>query len=82
MGVLLPTYGSRGNVEPMVGLAVQPVALGASLRVCGPPDFAELLADVGVPLVPSGQPVRPPVTKATPRRACEPFLEQDGDGGR
>jgi hypothetical protein len=26
--------------------------------VCAPPDFAELLAGVGVPLVPIGQPVR------------------------
>jgi vancomycin aglycone glucosyltransferase len=28
------------------------------VRVCAPPDFAELLAGVGVPLVPIGQPVR------------------------
>jgi len=29
MWVLLSTYGSRGDVEPMVGLAVQLRALGA-----------------------------------------------------
>jgi UDP:flavonoid glycosyltransferase YjiC (YdhE family) len=29
MRVLLSTYGSRGDVEPMVGLAVQSRALGA-----------------------------------------------------
>jgi UDP:flavonoid glycosyltransferase YjiC (YdhE family) len=29
MRVLLSTYGSRGDVEPMVGLAVQFRALGA-----------------------------------------------------
>ena len=29
MRVLLSTYGSRGDVEPMVGLAVQLRALGA-----------------------------------------------------
>jgi vancomycin aglycone glucosyltransferase len=60
MRVLLSTYGSRGDVEPMVELAVQLGALGAEVRVCAPPDFAELLAGVGVPLVPIGQPVRPP----------------------
>jgi vancomycin aglycone glucosyltransferase len=66
MRVLLSTYGSRGDVEPMVGLAVRLRALGA-----------ELLARVGVPLVPVGQPVRPLVTGATPsaaelpRRAAE-----------
>jgi vancomycin aglycone glucosyltransferase len=30
----LSTYGSRGDVEPMVGLAVQSRALGAEVRVC------------------------------------------------
>jgi vancomycin aglycone glucosyltransferase len=71
MLVLLSTYGSRGDVEPMVGL-------GAEARMCAPPDFAELLARVGVPLVPVGQPVGPLVTGTTtpsaadlPRRAAE-----------
>jgi vancomycin aglycone glucosyltransferase len=72
MRALLSTYGSRGDVEPMVGLAVQLAALGAEVRVCAPPDFAELLAGVGVPLVPIGQPVRAPVTKATPPAADLP----------
>ena len=40
MRVLLLTYGSRGDVEPMVGLAVQSRALGAEVRACAPPDFA------------------------------------------
>jgi vancomycin aglycone glucosyltransferase len=71
MWVLLTTYGSRGDVEPMAGLAVQSWALGAEVRACAPPDFAELLARVGVPLVPIGQPVRPPVTGATPPSAAD-----------
>ena len=71
MRVLLSTYGSRGGVEPMVGLAVQLGARGAEVRVCAPPDFAELLASVGVPLVPIGQPVRPPVAAATPPTAAD-----------
>jgi hypothetical protein len=29
--------------------------------MCAPPDCAERLAEVGVPLVPVGEPVRPPV---------------------
>jgi vancomycin aglycone glucosyltransferase len=33
--------------------------------VCAPPDLAESLARVGVPLVPVGQPVRPLVTGTT-----------------
>jgi vancomycin aglycone glucosyltransferase len=55
----------------MVGLAVQLRALGAEVRVCAPPDFAELLARVSVPLVPVGQPVRPLVTGATPPTAAD-----------
>jgi vancomycin aglycone glucosyltransferase len=33
MHVLLPTYRSRGDVEPMMGLAVQFRTLGAEVRV-------------------------------------------------
>jgi vancomycin aglycone glucosyltransferase len=54
MRVVLSTYGSRGDVEPMAGVAVRLQALGAEVWVCAPPDCAELLARVGVPLVPIG----------------------------
>lgn len=54
MRVLLSTYGSRGDVEPMVGLAVQLQAVGAEVVLCAPPDCAERLTEVGVPHVPVG----------------------------
>ena len=40
---LLSTYGLRGDVEALAGLAVRLRALGAEVRVCAPPDkeFAE-----------------------------------------
>jgi vancomycin aglycone glucosyltransferase len=76
--VLLSTYGSRGDVEPLVGLAVQLRALGAEVRMCAPPDCADRLAEVGVPLVPVGEPVRalvhgvtPPSMADVPRRVAE-----------
>ncbi|WP_079051501.1 glycosyltransferase [Streptomyces curacoi] len=67
MRVLLSTYGSRGDVEPLVGLALRLRELGAEVRVCAPPDeeFAERLAGVGVPLVPVGPSARA-LTKAAP----------------
>jgi vancomycin aglycone glucosyltransferase len=68
--VLVDVWALR-DVEPTVGLAVRLRALGAEVRVCAPPDFAELLARVGVPLVPVGQPVRPLVTGATPPSAAD-----------
>ncbi|MFJ8002039.1 glycosyltransferase [Streptomyces sp. NPDC096310] len=73
MRVLLSAYGSRGDVEPLAGLAVRLRALGAQARVCAPPDeeFAELLAGVGVELVPLGQPVRSFMHGATPPSAAE-----------
>jgi hypothetical protein len=71
MRVLLSTYDSRGGVEPLVGLAVRLRALGAEVRVCAPPDCAERLAEVGVPLVPVGAPVRPLVHGARPPSAAD-----------
>jgi vancomycin aglycone glucosyltransferase len=57
MRVLLSTSGSRGDVEPLVALAVRLRALGAEVRMCAPPDCAERLAEVGVPMVSVGRPV-------------------------
>jgi UDP:flavonoid glycosyltransferase YjiC (YdhE family) len=82
MRVLLSTYGSRGDVEPLVGLAVQLRALGAEVRVCAPPDedFAELSARVGVPLLPIGPPmrsmVRPSSAADVSRRVTELIATQ------
>lgn len=52
MHVLLATYGSRGDVEPMVALAVELQARGAQVTLCAPPDdeFRALLARAGVTL--------------------------------
>ncbi|HEX8662207.1 MAG TPA: glycosyltransferase [Brevundimonas sp.] len=55
MRILLSTYGSRGDVEPLVGLAVALQSLGAEAVVSAPPDqeFVDLLARAGVPLAPA-----------------------------
>jgi vancomycin aglycone glucosyltransferase len=80
MRVMLATYGSRGDVEPLVALAVR--ALGTEVRVCAPPDeeFAMLLADVGVPLVPFGRPwrswVRPAAAQERTRCVAEYIVAQ------
>ncbi|WP_079110348.1 glycosyltransferase [Streptomyces roseifaciens] len=83
MRVLLSTYGSRGDVEPLVALAVQLRALGAEVRVCAPPDeeFAERLAGVGVPVVPVGPSAREltaaaPPPSSLPRYAAELIAAQ------
>lgn len=65
MRVLLTTWGSRGDVVPVVGLAVRLKELGAEAEVGAPPDeeFAALLDRVGVPLVPVGPTVKSVVTR-------------------
>ncbi|MFF8833466.1 glycosyltransferase [Streptomyces sp. NPDC015131] len=67
MRVVLSTYGSRGDVEPLVNLAAELRRLGAGVRMCAPPDeeFAERLAANGVPLVPVGLSARA-LTTAVP----------------
>ncbi|MFF0739422.1 glycosyltransferase [Streptomyces sp. NPDC004111] len=58
MRVALVTYGSRGDIEPMLGFAGELRALGVDVRMCAAPDFAELLAAAGIPLTPIGWSVR------------------------
>ncbi|WP_405851337.1 glycosyltransferase [Streptomyces sp. NBC_00090] len=55
----------------MAALAVRLRELGAEVRVCAPPDeeFARRLAEVEVPHIPAGRPVRPLVTSVQPGSA-------------
>jgi len=74
---LLSTYGSRGDVEPIVALALQLRALGAEVQMCAPPDeeFRELLAREGVAMVPFDKPwrwwERPPTAEERHRRVAD-----------
>ncbi len=60
MRVLLSTYGSRGDTEPLAALGVALQALGAEPVVSAPPDqeFVDLLSRAGVPLAPAFTSVR------------------------
>ena len=49
MRVLLSTYGSRGDAEPMVGLAVQLRALGAAELVAAQFDTVAATPSVSIP---------------------------------
>nr|WP_086858894.1 glycosyltransferase [Amycolatopsis lexingtonensis] len=73
MRVLLSTYGSRGDVEPMGGFGAALRARGAEVRVCAPPDedFARRLAEAGVEFVPYG-PSAKALTKAAPAPSSLP----------
>jgi vancomycin aglycone glucosyltransferase len=66
MRILLSTFGSRGDVEPIAALGASLQALGAEARVCAPPDeeFAALLARAGATLAPAFTPLRQWVAEA------------------
>jgi vancomycin aglycone glucosyltransferase len=71
MRVLLSTFGSRGDVQPVLALAVALRSLGADARVCAPPDeeFVKLFAAAEVPLLPAFTSVREWVAEMLPKRA-------------
>ncbi|GLY37892.1 glycosyl transferase [Amycolatopsis sp. NBRC 101858] len=73
MRVLLSTYGTRGDFDPLVALAVQLQALGADVRMCAPPDeeFAHRLAGLGIDAVPIGPPVRALMRATAPPSPAE-----------
>lgn len=66
MRVLLSTFGSRGDVEPMAALAVALQSLGAEAIVSAPadPEFLALLDRAGVPLAPAFMPIRAFIDRA------------------
>ncbi|WP_280485515.1 glycosyltransferase [Nocardia cyriacigeorgica] len=57
MRVLLSANGTRGDIEPALGLALELRSLGAEVRLCAPPNFRGRCAELAVPLVPVGPPV-------------------------
>ncbi len=67
MRVLLATYGTRGDVEPIVALAAKLQLNGADVQVCAPSDgdFVDLHARYGVPLVPFAKAWRSWATEAS-----------------
>ncbi|MGI5241934.1 glycosyltransferase [Dactylosporangium sp. CA-139066] len=75
MRVVLTTWGSRGDVEPLAGLAVALRGLGAETVVCAPgdDDFVELLARAGVAHMPLGPTVRSVVAGPKPPGAAAAF---------
>jgi vancomycin aglycone glucosyltransferase len=81
MRVMLSTFGSRGDVQPLVALAAQIQALGAEVRVCVPADeeFVELTDRAGVVLVPAFRSVREWVKINMARRTPADITQLGGE---
>lgn len=76
MRVLLSTIGSRGDVQPLLALAVELRAHGAESRVVAPPDFRDLVEGLGFEFVPIGPEVRRTATAAPGTPSAKPTPEQ------
>jgi len=76
MRVLLSTIGSRGDVQPLVALALQLRELGQEVRICAPPDFGEWIGTLGIPFVPVGPEVRQTAAPRPSAALAPPSPEQ------
>lgn len=74
MRALLSTIGSRGDVQPLVGLGWQLKALGQEVRFCVPPDFREWIEGLGMAVAPIGPELRS--TGKASNLATPPTVEQ------
>lgn len=66
--VLMTSWGSRGDIEPLAGLAVAVQDLGGEALIAAPPDedFVNLLKRADVPMVPLGPSVHSIVARDKP----------------
>lgn len=76
MRVLLSTIGSRGDVQPLVALALELRALGHEVLLCVPPDFREWIEGFGLPVLPIGPEVRKAAVSSRPANSAAPSPEQ------
>ncbi|MEV0650432.1 glycosyltransferase [Phytomonospora sp. NPDC050363] len=58
MRVLLSTFGSRGDVQPVLALALRLRELGADVLLSLPPDFTDMVEAREIPALPIGPSVR------------------------
>jgi vancomycin aglycone glucosyltransferase len=64
--VLLSTIGSRGDVQPLVALALQLRTLGQGVRLCVPPDFRDWIEGLGLHVMPIGPELRDLTARQAP----------------
>jgi vancomycin aglycone glucosyltransferase len=54
MKVLISSIGSRGDVQPILALALELRALGHDVRLCVAPNFKDWVESFGLACVPIG----------------------------
>lgn len=76
MRFLLSAIGSRGEVQPLLALAVELRSLGHQPRIAVPPNFAEWIESYGVPCIPVGPDVRKLTGGKAPAKPVKPSSAQ------
>lgn len=76
MQILLSTIGSRGDVQPILALALELQALGHQARLCAPPNFKEWIETYGLECVPIGPDLKKLTGGTVPGKPVLPSQEQ------
>ena len=76
MQVLLSSIGSRGDVQPIVALALELQALGHRARLCVAPNFKEWIESFGLECVPIGPDLKKLTGGTVPGKPVLPSAEQ------
>lgn len=58
MRILVSTIGSRGDIQPLVAIALALGNLDQEIRLCVPPDFCDWFESLGMPVTPIGPKLR------------------------
>jgi vancomycin aglycone glucosyltransferase len=74
--VLISTIGSRGEVQPVLALAIEIKALGHHPILCVPPDFKEWVESFGIECVTLGPDVRKFVRTTADTKRAKPTRAQ------
>jgi len=76
MDVLISSIGSRGDVQPIVSLALELRALGHTARLCVAPNFRKWVESFGLACIPIGPDLKQHVTRGTPGKLPKPSKDQ------
>ncbi len=74
--MLLSVVGTRGDVQPVMALAVEIRALGHEVRLCVPPNFIEWAQGLGFSATSVGVEMRAPRAGATPQPLPDLIADQ------
>jgi vancomycin aglycone glucosyltransferase len=73
MHVILSAFGTRGDVQPLIALALGLVQRNHRVTLVAPPDFAEEAGAFGIPFVPMGLSIRGMLQEHRDKLGANPF---------